>query len=211
MMISPESYVEMELVGKPMDKVLSKIRGLKREIGTAKNQAEDSSNQTDIICPSPQVRIDVMRDYLAEAKRYYASIGGKYVPSASEKRAEEFDSNIEHISVIIIEYGGYFEGSEIRTLTRVDDKIVVEREFYNGSHDDGRPLYEDMKWANLLENLSYVHMGEWKTKYDDPDILDGIQWSVDIKYDNGIPAKHYWGSNKFPYNFERFLELIEMV
>ena len=211
MMISPESYVEMELVGKPADKILSKIRGLKQEISKIRNQAEDPYNQTDIICPSPQVRIDVMRDYLAEAKKYYASIGGEYIPSASEKRAEAFDSNMEHISVITISYGGYFGGAETRTLTREGEKIIVEREFYNGAFDDGRALYEDMKWEDLLENLSYVHMGEWKTKYDDPDTLDGTQWSVDIKYDNGITPKHYWGSNRFPYNFERFLELMEMV
>ena len=211
MMISPESYVEMELAGKPADKVLSKIRGLKREIAKLKNQAEDPYNHIKHICPSPQVQIDVMRDYLKEAKKYYASIGGEYVPSASEKRAEAFNSGLEHITVITIVYGGYCDGSETRTLSRDGDKIVVEREFYNGARDDGRVLYEDMKWKDLLENLSSVHMGEWKSKYDDPDTTDGTQWSVDIRYDNGIPAKHYWGSNKFPYNFERFLELMEMV
>lgn len=61
-----------------------------------------------------------------------------------------------------------------------------------------------------MEELSNVHMGEWKSKYDNPNVLDGIQWSVDIKFDNGIKAKHYWGSNKFPYNFDRFLEIMEM-
>ena len=53
-------------------------------------------------------------------------------------------------------------------------------------------------------------IGEWKSKYDNSDVLDGTQWSVDIKYDNGTPAKHFWGSNKYPYNFDRFLEIMEM-
>lgn len=60
MMISPEGYVESELKGKTPDKVLKKIRGLQREMSYIKNINENGT--CDIICPSPQVQIDVMRD-----------------------------------------------------------------------------------------------------------------------------------------------------
>ncbi|MCR5753975.1 MAG: hypothetical protein K6G30_04050 [Acetatifactor sp.] len=53
-------------------------------------------------------------------------------------------------------------------------------------------------------------MGEWRTKYDNRDTMDGVQWSVDIEYENDMKPTHYWGSNKFPYNFDRFLEIMEM-
>lgn len=207
MMICPESYVENELQGKTADKVLKKIRGLQREISYIKNINENGA--CDIICPSPQVQVDVLRDYVEAAKKYYVSLGGEYEPSVLEKKAAVFDSNIEHISSIVVTYGGYFDGAERRTLTRDGDRIIVER-LSSRKEEPKSPFYEGMGWKDLMEELSNVHMGEWKSKYDNPNVLDGIQWSVDIKFDNGIKAKHYWGSNKFPYNFDRFLEIMEM-
>lgn len=207
MMISPEGYVESELKGKTPDKVLKKIRGLQREVSYIKNINENGT--CDIICPSPQVQIDVMRDYVAAATEYYISLGGEYKPSVLEKKAATFDSNMEHIYSITVTYGGFFGGSERRTLSREDDKIAVER-MSSRQKEPKDPLYEGMNWRDLMEELSYIHMGEWKSKYDNSDVLDGTQWSVDIKYDNGTPAKHFWGSNKYPYNFDRFLEIMEM-
>ena len=96
MMISPDGYVESELKGKTPDQVLRKIRGLQREMSYIKNINENGT--CDIIGPSPQVQIDVMRDYVAAATGYYISLGGEYKPSMLEKRAAVFDSNMEHIS-----------------------------------------------------------------------------------------------------------------
>ena len=207
MMISPDGYVESELKGKTPDQVLRKIRGLQREMSYIKNINENGT--CDIICPSPQVQIDVMRDYVAAATEYYISLGGEYKPSMLEKKASVFDSNMEHISSITVTYGGFFGGSERRTLTRDGAKIAVERMSCR-QKEPKDPPYEGLNWKDLMEELSYIHMGEWKSKYDNPDVLDGTQWSVDIKYDNGTPSKHFWGSNKYPYNFDRFLEIMEM-
>lgn len=208
MMISPDSYVEMELEGKTPDEVLKCIRGLQRKMSDmkSKNQNRFRSN----VCPSPQVQIDVMRDYVVAAEEYYTSIGGEYIPSQLEQRAKRFDANMEHICSITISYGGYCDGTEDRTLTRDGDKICVKREFFNGSKDDGKTFYEGMRWQDLMDELAYIHMGEWKSEYMDLDICDGTQWSVDITYDNGTRSKHFGGSNKYPYNFERFLEIMEM-
>ena len=96
-------------------------------------------------------------------------------------------------------------------ITHEDDKIVVqERTFYNGAADDGQPLYEGRIWSDLLKELSSIQIGEWRTKYDNRDIMDGVQWSVDIEYENDLKPRHYWGSNKFPYNFDSFLEIMDM-
>ena len=96
------------------------------------------------------------------------------------------------------------------TLDIVVDSVLIVCYHKSVFYVDGN-INLQMTWDDLMENLSCVHMGEWKTKYNDPGTLDGTQWSVDIEYDNEIAPKHYWGSNKFPYNFERFLELMEMV
>ena len=207
MMISPDSYVENELKGKTPDEVLNKIRSLQSEMSHLKNVNE--YRPCDMICPSPQVQIDVMRDYVAAAIKYYNSLGGEYKPSELEKKAAVFDSNMKYISSITVTYGGFFGGSETRTLTRDGDKIAVERISSKQAESDN-PLYEGMNWKDLIEELTYIHMGEWKSKYENPDVFDGTQWSVDIKYENGTQPKHFRGSNRYPYNFDRFLEIMEM-
>ncbi len=67
----------------------------------------------------------------------------------------------------------------------------------------------NFRYLGLAKNTR-IHMGEWRTKYDNRDTMDGVQWSVDIEYENDMKPTHYWGSNKFPYNFDRFLEIMEM-
>lgn len=80
MMISPDSYVERELKGKTPDEVLEKIRSLQSEISYLK-RINENPKTCDIICPSPQVQIHVMRNYVTAAIEYYNSIGGEYKPS----------------------------------------------------------------------------------------------------------------------------------
>ena len=207
MMISPDSYVEIELKGMTPDEVLKKIRSLQSEMSHLKDINE--FRPCDKICPSPQVEIDVMRDYAAAAIKYYNSLGGEYKPTELEKKAAVFDSNMEYISSITVTYGGFFGGSETRTLTRDGDTITVERIFSKQAESENT-LYEGINWKDLIEELTYIHMGEWKSKYENPDVLDGTQWSVDIKYENGTQPKNFRGSNRYPYNFDRFLEIMEM-
>ena len=59
----------------------------------------------------------------------------------------------------------------------------------------------------LAETLK-LHIGEWNHTYEDPDIYDGTQWELVIEYENRR-NRTYWGSNKFPYNFEELLEVME--
>ena len=40
--------------------------------------------------------------------------------------------------------------------------------------------------------------------------MDGVQWMLDIQYENGGEGIHCWGSNKFPKNFNAFLKIMEM-
>lgn len=112
------------------------------------------------------------------------------------------------IQSITIEYGGFFGGAEKRIIKHDGDKIVVERFFYNGAADDGKTLYDDKTWSELLERL-HALIENWKEEYNDPDVLDGTQWSLVIKYADG-KEKECWGSNMFPDNFDDYLILMEM-
>ena len=212
MMICPASYVELELKGESPEVICAKIRGLQREMAHLKNQEETYKEFEDVIVsPSAQVRIDVMRDYIKEARAYLVELGHDYPLSKVELRGKAFDENMQFIESITVEYGGYFGGYETRKITHDGDKIVVDKQCsFIDPLENEKTLYEGMSWSGLLEDLSVIHMGEWKSKYEDLSVLDGTQWSVDIEYSNGIKKKHYWGSNKFPYNFNRFMEIMEM-
>ena len=116
----------------------------------------------------------------------------------------------EFIKTIIVSYGGFFSGAEKRTLTHEGEKILVEREFYNGAFDDGKILYNGKTWSMLLDELDKLHIDEWDEAYDDPDVMDGTQWSLDIKLSDKTEVLHYWGSNKYPENFDVFMKVMEM-
>ena len=116
----------------------------------------------------------------------------------------------DHIESIIVEYGGYHDGTEIRKITHDGDEIVVERRFYNGASDDGKVLYDRMTWSSFLEAIESLHIDTWDEEYDNPDVLDGSQWSLDLEYSNNVKGKHYRGSNMYPENFDDFLRVIEM-
>lgn len=216
MMMSPNAYVEFEVRGMSKEKVLSRIHGLQRNMASMKNQAESEFeiNPSDRVrCPSLQVRIDVTREYIAETEKYYQEIGGKYEPNALERKAAKFDANMEHIKAISIRYGGFCGKTEERKLTRDGNGIAVERScFPYGSEEDfNAKFYEGLTWQDIIEELTNIHMGEWKSSYVAYNVLDGTQWSVELEYDNGVRAKRFYGSNKYPYNFEKFLDVMEMA
>ncbi len=86
-----------------------------------------------------------MRDYVAAAKEYLISLGGEYKPSVLEKKAAIFNSNMEYILSITVQYGGSFGGSERKTLIRDGDRILVERMSSKTKEQDG-PLCEERSY-----------------------------------------------------------------
>ncbi len=67
-----------------------------------------------------------------------------------------------------------------------------------------------LTWQDIIEEMANIYMGEWKSSYVAYNVLDGTQWSVELEYDNGVRMKRLYGSNKYPYNFEKFLDVMEM-
>ena len=58
MMISPESYYEMNLQGKTAEQIMSSIRGLKNEIGHLKNVMEHPDyNSKEDMCPQESTQL----------------------------------------------------------------------------------------------------------------------------------------------------------
>lgn len=211
MMISPQFYVANEIEGESFEIICSKIRGLQSSIGHLKKRVENEVNSSYAdMRPTPQTQISCMREYISFSREYLGNHGYDYPMSRTERKAKAFNDNLNHIKSITVEYGGYFEGAERRVISHDGEKIVVERFFFNGKTDDKKILYEDMTWSDFLGEVGLLYIGEWNLKYINPEVYDGTEWSLDIKYRDGLRSKHYEGINKYPYNFEQFMDVVQM-
>ena len=214
MMISPEGYYEAYLKGKNAAQIMTAIRGLKNEIGHLKNIMEHPDyGDRPIIYPSESTRLWCTRLYLERAKEALVAAGGTYTPSQAELKAADFEENIPAISKLVFSIGGYFGGYETRTYTfdeylhlDVEHSLILKPTNFNIEPD--YPCSKD----EFLEGLRELHIGEWRSKYDlrrfGCMVLDGTQWELEICFSNGHKPVKIYGDNAYPYNFDKFQELL---
>jgi len=215
MMISPESYYEMNLKGKSIEQITSAIRGLKNEIGHLKNIMEHPDYGSEpIMCPSEETRLWCTREYLERAKLALLEAGGTYKPSQADLKAAAFDDNLSAISRIVFCIGGYFGGYETRTVSfdGEDLQITVQHSLAIDPDEPQDEFILPVNKTEFLDELSSLHIGEWRGSYN-PErfgymVLDGTQWELEIHYNNGTKPFKSHGSNSFPYNFNAFQELL---
>lgn len=213
MMISPESYYEMNLKGKSDKQIISAIRGLKNEIGHLKNVMEHPDYGSEpIIHPSESTRLWCTREYLERAKEALAEAGGVYKPSQAEIKAQEFDENLPFIKKIVFSIGGYFGGYETRTITFDDEMKVCITHSLEFDEEPIEPVLFPIQKDEFLDELSRLHIGEWRKTYS-PErygyaVLDGTQWELEIHFANDTKPFKCYGSNSYPYNFNEFQELL---
>lgn len=214
MMIAPETYVEMELAGKNREEAIKEVKSLWKEIRRLKKIIEEEPDSEEMmIHPMPGVRISVYRDYIEAAREYFKAKGWEYEPAREEIADKAFNDRLQDIQSIVIEYGGYFGGTEKRTITFEGEKILVEKEYMlripspEEMQEDPSDEFQGTEKSEFLEELSDYHLGEWAKEYEDLNVLDGTQWSVVIKFSSGKAFKSE-GSNRFPYNFYEFLDFL---
>lgn len=216
MMIAPATYVEMELAGKSREQAIEEVKSLWKEIRRLKKIIEEEPDSEEMmICPMPDVRVSVYRDYIEAAREYFKDKGWEYEPEREEIADKALNDRLQDIQSIVIEYGGYFGGTEKRTITFEGEKILVEKEYTlrilspEELQQNPAEEFHDMEKAEFLEEFADLHLGEWEKEYEDLSVLDGTQWSVVIKFSSGKALKSY-GSNRFPYNFSGFLDLVRI-
>ena len=216
MMIAPATYVEMELAGKSREQAIEEVKSLWKEIRRLKKIIEEEPDSEEMmICPMPDVRVSVYRDYIEAAREYFKDKGWEYEPKREEIADKALNERLQDIQSIVIEYGGYFGGTEKRTITFEGEKILVEKEYTlrilspEELQQNPAEEFHDMEKAEFLEEFADLHLGEWEKEYEDLNVLDGTQWSVVIKFSSGKAFKSY-GSNRFPYNFSGFLDLVRI-
>ena len=215
MMISPESFYEMNLKGKKADQIMTVIRSLKQGIGRLKNVVE----HPDYVClikPSERTRISCSQDYLERAKQAFAEAGGIYIPSAAERKEIEFNENIPFINKVEFCIGGYFHGYETRTYTIDADKVHthIEHSLILEPSNIGDLGIEEMCKDYLLKSLKRLHIGGWRKNYNTHRfgyvVCDGTQWHLKIYFSNGHKPIKIYGDNAYPYNFSQLLGLFEV-
>ena len=215
MMISPETFYEMNLKGKKADQIMTVIRGLKQEIGRLKNVVE----HPDYVClikPSERTRISCSQDYLERAKQALVEVGGTYIPSAAEKKEIEFNENIQYINKVEFCIGGYFGGYETKTYTIDGNKVHthIEHSLILEPSNIGDFEIEEIDKDYLFEMLQRLHIGGWRKNYNTRRfgymVCDGTQWHLKIYFSNGHKPIKIYGDNAYPYNFNQLLELFKV-
>lgn len=213
MMTCPDTFYEMRLKGKTPEQIMSVIRGLKQEIGKLKNFMEhpDYKYREWVVHPSEDVQIACNRLYLEKAKQSLAEVGGTYTPSASEQKAINFNNDILHIRKVVFSIGGFFGGYETKTFTVDGDKVHVKAEHTFKPEEVNT---EELDATAFFEEFKDLHIGEWRRVYDTHRfgiaVMDGTQWELEIYFSNGRRAAKFHGSNAYPYNFDRLLDLFEI-
>ena len=208
MMISPETYYEMNLQGKSPMEIMEKIRSLKIQIGQLKRSIEKTD---DIVCevfPGRLTRLKCDRDYLERAIRAYEEAGGEYVRSKAEQKDHDFNEALDSMSKLVFTIGGFFCGHETRTFTVSDGQVLVDVEKTMISMD--KEEYGPYRKEEFISGIKALHIGEWKRTYNDLLVMDGTQWELDIYYNNGRRPTKISGSNAYPYNFDDLKEFLEV-
>ncbi len=210
MMIGPEGYYEEKLKGKSAAQIMTAIRSLKREISRLKNIIEHPEYQC-MMHPSDETQLWCFRLYLVRAKEALAEQGETYKPTKKEQKALDFEANIPNISKINFHIGGFF-GPNTDVFVDIDQAVhiyinEIESPLTLPSED-----YGDYAKEEFYDSLKNLHLGEWQSNYNLTKygyvVCDGTQWELSIEYNNGRKPFKSGGDNAYPYNFNRFLELL---
>ena len=208
MMISPETYYEMNLKGKSQEEIMKKIRSLKIQIGQLKRSIENTDDMVLEVFPSRLTRLKCDRDYLERAIRAYEEAGGEYVRSKAEQKDHDFNEALDSMSKLVFTIGGLFCGHETRTFTVSDGQVLVDVEKTMISMD--KEEYGPYRKEEFISGIKALHIGEWKRTYNDLLVMDGTQWELDIYYNNGRRPTKISGSNAYPYNFDDLKEFLKV-
>lgn len=213
MMISPEYYYEEYLKGKNEKQILSAIRGLKNRIGHLKNAMENPNCYAEpMIHPSEDVQISCKRLYLQRAIKALEDMGCPYKYSKAELKSIKFQNDLEYASKITFEIGGYFQGFTEYTIDITDDSTTMSS--INCLSPERNQAEKKIDRNELICQLSELYIGEWRKDYN-PErfgvaVLDGTQWQLKLEFNNGRKPCEFSGSNSYPYNFNKLLDIFEI-
>lgn len=200
-----------KLETKNKDELLKVIRSVKQRLGSLRNKMEhpDYNNIDVIVSPSDLVVYKCERDYLNLAITKYISLGGEYKESALSIKGTKFNDRLEHIAKLTFIKGGFFSGNFKTVIDFTKGKPIVLAGTFNDLYEQEIEIDKE----EFLSRLSELHIGEWLCHYSSRrfgiEVLDGEQWVLKFEYKDG-KKKTFSGDNAYPYNYNEFLELLDM-
>ena len=119
-----------------------------------------------------------------------------YLVSKDHSSAEAY---ADIVTGICFSYGGYFGGrTEITIRRNMNGAVAAVSQFPGESEPIPERQITPLRWMRLVNQLySGLYLHEWKKGYDNVDILDGEQWSLEITLTNRR-RRTYEGSNAYP-------------
>ena len=203
-MIGTEDYYNKYLNGHSAAQIRTSIRGLKNEIGRLKNRMEHPDYRQRQDMPDDYAMLCCAREYLSRAKDALSEVGEQYVPSQAELKALYFDNNIGNITRLDFWIGGINCLFGKRTYQLEAERVLLIQGDNSVEVLCGRKQF--------LDGIRSLHIGEWRHEYNlhrfGYEVLDGIQWELDIYFLNGVKSVKIYGNNAYPYNFDKLCKLL---
>ena len=173
-----------------------------------------------------QRKIDEGKWVLGGCKRYGWEINGKYVDTMPERKCNDCKKDIcaapvlvtpkketvedyrDIVTSIMFYVGSFGEGYTRITIRKNDEGASVK--IVNTVEYEDHPVERQIshaKWQEIVNALycqMYIH--EWKKSFVDPDVVEGTEWSLEIRL-TGRRERTYYGSNAYPPYWDRLLEV----
>ena len=117
------------------------------------------------------------------------------------------------VMAIKFSVGGYFGGfTEVKISKNDKGAWVSVRETIPAKRPEDIPQDRQItpaRWEKIVNTLyGQMYLHEWKKSYVDQDVLDGTQWSLEIKLTGGR-KRTYTGSNDYPTYWNELLKMFK--
>lgn len=110
----------------------------------------------------------------------------------------KFIENVLYIKRLSLSKNEYFE------LKISDDKNIIK--YIDNNMDLIQKDIQNKLVEEYLNKLLAI-TNDWNDKYENNNVIDGMEWDLEIKFKNG-EVKKYFGKNDFPINF-KYLDIIK--
>ena len=105
--------------------------------------------------------------------------------------------------------GGYFSGHTAIDIRRNAQgaQVTIDKFPIRDLSEVSDRQISVLKWEKIVARLyNQLYLHEWKKRYDDPYVLDGEQWSLEIGL-TGRRKRTYCGSNAYPPYWKELLKI----
>lgn len=123
-------------------------------------------------------------------------------------RQDAIDHAYNKITGITASVGGFFGSSYEVDIDFPSGNVAWRRQFGDSVSDEKKKIPPEAI-EQFVEALKWLDFLNWKAKYVEPYVLDGTQWSIEIRREGRTLRKY--GSNKYPKAWGDFCNLLETL